>query len=49
MDTNTIFEIIESALANSGLKVMDGDHSCVIVRDAKTDTDYQISVKEIAS
>ncbi|MBQ9954764.1 MAG: hypothetical protein IJO87_04975 [Eggerthellaceae bacterium] len=42
-----IFEIIESALALAGYKVLDGDNDTVIVRHATGDTDYEIKVSEI--
>lgn len=44
-----IFDIIENALAKAGYKVLDGDAYTVIVRDCKTDKDYEIEVKEAVS
>jgi len=42
-----IFDVIESALALAGYKILDGDRDSVIVRRGSTDTDYQIKVTEI--
>ena len=39
-----IFEVIETALANNGFQVLDGDRDCVIIRDKAADKDFQISV-----
>lgn len=41
-----IFEVIESALAKAGYKVLDGDGDSIIIRHNNSDTDYQIHVKE---
>lgn len=41
-----IFEVIESALAKAGYKVLDGDGDSIIIRHCNSDTDYQIYVKE---
>ena len=41
-----IFEVIESALAKAGYKVLDGDRDSIIIRHRNSDTDYQIHVKE---
>jgi len=43
-----IFAVIEAALAKAGYKILDGDHDSVIIRHANSDSDYEISVKEIA-
>lgn len=43
-----IFEVIENALARAGYKIMDGDKDAIIIRHTNSDTDYQISVSEIA-
>lgn len=43
-----ILEIVESALAKAGYKVLDGDRETVIVREAGSDTDYKIKVTEVA-
>lgn len=42
-----IFEVIELALAKAGYTVMDGDEMDLIIRHKNSDTDYQITVKEI--
>ena len=44
-----IFDIIESALAKAGYKILDGDEYTVIVRDCKAGKDYEIEVKEAVS
>jgi hypothetical protein len=41
-----IFEVIESALALAGFKILDGDKECVIIRHCESDTDYKITVEE---
>ena len=41
-----IFEVIESALAKAGYKVLDGDGNSIIIRHSDSDTDYQIYAKE---
>ena len=42
-----IFNIIDSALALAGYKILDGDRESVFVRDSKTDTDYEIRLIEV--
>lgn len=42
-----IFEVIEAALARAGYTVMDGEGTEIIIRHKNSDTDYQITVKEI--
>jgi len=42
-----IFEVIDTALALAGYKIMDGDCRAVIVRHAGSDRDFQISLEEI--
>ena len=37
-----IFDIIDEALAKAGYKVLEGDNNAVIIRDAASDTDYQV-------
>ena len=37
---------IESALANAGYTIMDGDATGVIIRHKASDTDYLISINE---
>ena len=46
-DVLDIFEVIEDALADAGYKILDGDSSSVIIRDAKNDMDFEIKVTEI--
>lgn len=41
-----IFDVIESALANAGYTIMDGDATGVIIRHKASDTDYLISINE---
>ena len=43
-----IFDVIETALARAGYKIMDGDKTSVIVRHTNSDTDYEIRLTEIA-
>lgn len=42
-----LFSNIENAVTMSGLKVMDGDYDCIIVRNKKLGIDYEISVKQL--
>ncbi|MBQ7346010.1 MAG: hypothetical protein IJW45_08125 [Oscillospiraceae bacterium] len=44
---NDILEVIECALAKAGYKVLDGNKNSIIIRDANSDTDYNIRVSEI--
>lgn len=41
-----ILDVIESALSRAGYRVMDGDHSSVIIRHSPSDSDYSVSVNE---
>ena len=41
-----IFEVIETALAKAGYKILDGDGDSIIIRHSNSDTDYKIHVKE---
>lgn len=41
-----IFEVIETALAKAGYKVLDGDRDSIIIRHNNSDTDYKIHVRE---
>lgn len=43
-----IFDIIESALAKAGYKIVDGDANSVIVRDFADGKDYEIKINEVA-
>lgn len=42
-----IYEVIETALARAGYKVMDGDRLSIIIRHSASDTDYEIKVTEL--
>lgn len=42
-----IFEVIETALAKAGNKVLDGDSDSIIIRHTNSDSDYQIKVTSI--
>ena len=43
-----IFETIEIALARKGYKLMDRYDDTLIIRDAQSDTDFEITVTETA-
>ena len=45
MEKERILSKIEEAVALSGLKVMDGDHESIIVRESRSDMDFEIHVK----
>lgn len=45
MKKDRILSRIEETAALSGLKIMDGDHESVIVRDSRTDMDFEIRIK----
>jgi hypothetical protein len=48
-NTKDILEIIDNALACTGYKIMDGDSKEFLVfRNNHTDTDWQISLEELA-
>ena len=47
MEKDRIISNIEDAVALSGLKVMDGDDDCILVRNSRLDMDFQISVKKL--
>ena len=38
---------IEDAVALNGLKILDGDHDCIIVREVNTDKDFEIRVTQL--
>ena len=42
-----IFDVIETALAKAGYKVLDGDRNSIIIRHSNSDSDYSIRVEEI--
>ena len=47
MEKERILSNIEDAIARSGLKVLDGDDDCILVRNSRMDMDFQISVKSL--
>lgn len=47
MEKERILSSIEDAIACSGLKVLDGDDDCILVRNSRMDMDFQISVKSL--
>lgn len=47
MEKERIFSSIEEAVARGGLKVMDGDHDSIIVRNGRLGMDFEISVKQM--
>lgn len=47
MEKERILSSIEDAIARSGLKVLDGDDDCILVRNSRMDMDFQISVKSL--
>lgn len=47
MEKERILSSIEDAIARSGLKVLDGDDDCILVRNSRIDMDFQISVKSL--
>lgn len=42
-----IFEVIETALAKAGYTILDGDKDTIFIRHPNSDSDYQITVKEV--
>lgn len=42
-----ILDVIESGIALSGYKIMDGDRDSIIIRHCESDTDFEIKVDEI--
>lgn len=47
MEKERILSKIEEAVALGGLKVMDGDHESIIVRESRSDMDFEIHVKRL--
>lgn len=43
-----IFEAIEIALARKGYKLMDRYDDTLVIRDAQSDTDFEITIAETA-
>ena len=48
MEKERLFSSIENAVALSGLKVLDGDNDCILVRAAGTDMDFEIRITRLA-
>lgn len=48
MEKERILSSIDDAVALSGLKVMDGDHDSIIVRESRTGMDFEIRVSQLA-
>ena len=48
MEKERLFSSIENAVALSGLKVLDGDNDCILVRAAGTDMDFEIRNTRLA-
>lgn len=42
-----IYEVIETAIALAGFKIMDGERKSVIIRHSASNTDYEIKVTEL--
>ena len=42
-----IFEVIETALAKAGYKILDGDDASIFIRHSNSDTDYEIRLIEL--
>lgn len=43
-----ILDVIAFALAKAGYRILDGDKKSIIIRHSKSDSDYEITIKEIA-
>lgn len=48
MEKERLFSSIENAIALSGLKVLDGDNDCILVRADGTDMDFEIHINRLA-
>lgn len=48
MEKERLFSSIENAIALSGLKVLDGDSDCILVRADGTDMDFEIHISRLA-
>lgn len=48
MEKERLFSSIENALALSGLKILDGDNDCIIVRSGSADKDFEIRISQLA-
>lgn len=47
MEKERLLTKIEEAVALSGLKVMDGDHDSILVRESRTDMDFEIRINRL--
>lgn len=45
-DISDIFDVIESALALVGYKILDGDRNSIIIQYPNSDADYKVIVVE---
>lgn len=48
MEKERLLSSIENAIALSGLKVMDGDNDCILVRAGSMDMDFEIRISQLA-
>lgn len=48
MEKERLFSSIENAIALSGLKILDGDNDCIIVRAGSADKDFEIRISQLA-
>lgn len=48
MEKERLFSSIENAIALSGLKILDGDNDCILVRAGSTDIDFEIRISQLA-
>lgn len=48
MEKERLFSSIENAIALSGLKILDGDNDCILVRADGTDMDFEIRISRLA-
>lgn len=44
---SNILEVIETALAKAGYKILDGDGDSIVIRHSNSDQDYRIQVTEV--
>lgn len=48
MEKERLFSSIENAIAFSGLKILDGDNDCILVRAGSSDIDFEIRISQLA-
>ena len=48
MEKEHLFSSIENAIALSGLKILDGDNDCLLVRAGSADKDFEIRISQLA-